>query len=110
MHWTPVVKGDGNIILTLYNTRCILLIMKRTQIQIPDPLYKEVRRVAVLQEWSVSEVFRRAAEHFLSYYPPIKKEGEWELPEPRNLGNPKIPPGSWRDRLTEDESRISGVG
>lgn len=87
----------------------MLLIMKRTQIQIPDPLYREVRRVAELQEWSVSEVFRRAAEHFLSHYPPIKKEGEWELPAPRNIGNPKIPPGSWRDRLTEDESRISGV-
>jgi len=75
MHWTRVVKGDEKII------------------------YREVRRVAELQERSVSEVFRRA----------IKQEGERELPEPRNLGNPKIPPGSWRDRLTEDESRISGV-
>jgi metal-responsive CopG/Arc/MetJ family transcriptional regulator len=66
--------------------------MKRTQIQIPDPLYREVKRLAALRDWSVSEVFRRAVEMLLARYPDIKQPGEWKLPEPRNLGQPRVPP------------------
>ncbi len=58
--------------------------MVRTQIQIPDGLYREVRRVARQQEWSVSEVMRRGAEAVARAYPAVKvsaKKG-WSLPPP----------------------------
>jgi len=77
--------------------------MKRTQVQIPDPLYQEVKRVAQLKDWSISEVFRRAAEQLVAQFPSIKKAGDWEPPKPRNLGKPAIPPDRWRELLAEDE-------
>lgn len=58
--------------------------MIRTQIQLPDPLYREVQRVAREQDWSIAEVMRRGAEAVARSYPPIKKQaGEaWHLPPP----------------------------
>jgi hypothetical protein len=81
--------------------------MKRTQVQIPDPLYKEVKRVATLQDWSVSEVFRRAAEQIVTQYPSNKHPGVWTLPEPRDMGIPKISPDGWRDLVAEDEAGMA---
>ena len=55
--------------------------MVRTQIQIPDPLYREVRRIAAQQEWSVTEVVRRGLETMTRLYPPAKGGGT-ALPPP----------------------------
>jgi hypothetical protein len=79
--------------------------MKRTQVQIPDPLYREVKRVARLRDWSVSEVFRRAAEQLVAQYPDDKHPGDWALPEPREMGVPLVPPEEWRDVIADDEAR-----
>jgi hypothetical protein len=78
--------------------------VKRTQIQIPDPLYREVKRVAKLRDWSVSEVIRRAVEQLVAQYPSIKRKGGWELPAPRNMGKPLVPTGRWRDLLVDEET------
>ena len=58
--------------------------MIRTQIQLPDPLYREVQRVAQEQDWSIAEVMRRGAEAVARAYPPIKgRAGSgWKLPPP----------------------------
>jgi hypothetical protein len=58
--------------------------MIRTQIQLPDPLYREVRRIAQAQDWSIAEVIRRGAEAVVRSYPPDKKQPRqtWQLPEP----------------------------
>ena len=80
--------------------------MKRAQIQIPDLLYREIRRVAELKEWSISEVFRRAAEQLVSEYPDNKVRGDWQVPGPRSLGAPLVPADRWRDLLEEDQSSI----
>ena len=90
--------------LTSIRWRCRIVGMKRTQVQIPDPLYIEVKRVANLQDWSVSEVFRRAAEQMVAQFPPNKRQGAWALPEPREMGAPLIPPDGWRELLAEDEA------
>ena len=82
--------------------------MKRTQVQIPEPLYREVKRVAELKDWSISEVFRRAAEDLVAQFPPAKKPGKWELPEPRNVGLPLAPADQWRDLLADDQARTDG--
>jgi Arc/MetJ-type ribon-helix-helix transcriptional regulator len=80
--------------------------MRRTQIQIPESLYKEVKRLANLREWSISEVFRRAVEHLIEQYPPLKQKQDWALPEPRDLGKPIVTPEEWRDLLEKDESGV----
>ena len=58
--------------------------MIRTQIQLPDQLYREVQRVAETQEWSIAEVIRRGAESITRAYPSIKEKGSqaWRLPPP----------------------------
>ena len=43
--------------------------MTRTQIQLPDPLYREIKRLAQEQDWSIAEVLRRGAEAILRAYP-----------------------------------------
>ncbi|MBL9184809.1 MAG: hypothetical protein JNN17_21870 [Verrucomicrobiaceae bacterium] len=43
--------------------------MTRTQIQFPDPLYQRLKGIAERQDWSLSEVMRKAAEHFISRFP-----------------------------------------
>jgi hypothetical protein len=78
--------------------------MKRTQVQIPEPLYQEVRRVALLRDWSISEVFRRAVEDLVAQYPAVKSADEWRLPEPRAMGLPLVAPEDWRDAVADDES------
>jgi len=58
--------------------------MIRTQIQLPDQLYREVQRVAETQEWSIAEVIRRGAEAITRAYPSIKEKSSqaWRLPPP----------------------------
>ena len=43
--------------------------MTRTQIQFPDPLYKRLKMIAEQQDWSLAEVMRKAAEHFVERFP-----------------------------------------
>lgn len=61
--------------------------MTKTQIQLPDDLYRRVKQFSAEREWSLAETFRRAVEMFCDRYPsePVKPEA-WELPAPRDLG------------------------
>ena len=70
--------------------------MIKTQVQIPDDLYREAKRVAAEYEMSFAEVVRRSLERTLPAYPP--KKSTWELPEPLNLG--------MRCRIDDDEWRL----
>ena len=78
--------------------------MKRTQVQIPEPLYAEVRRIAEAKEWSISEVFRRAAEQFVAESP--SGAVGWEFPEPRRMGKAKITSDRWRELVADDEGQM----
>ena len=68
----------------MYN-RCMI----RTQINLPDPLYYNAKRVAKQLDWSLAEVIRRGVEQFTAYYPE-QKDQTWTFPEPFNLGVPLI--------------------
>lgn len=46
--------------------------MIRTQVQLPEPLYRKVQRVAREKNWSIAEVVRRGAEAVARSYPPLK--------------------------------------
>ncbi len=55
--------------------------MIRTQIQFPDPLYKRLKEIAAQQDWSLSEVLRKAAEHFVDRFPShADGEDDWQFP------------------------------
>jgi hypothetical protein len=55
--------------------------MTRTQIQLPDPLYQRLKEIAEQQNWSLSEVMRKAAEHFITRFPEEpKSKAVWRFP------------------------------
>jgi hypothetical protein len=61
--------------------------MIRTQIQLPDELYREVKRVAAEREMSLAELVRRGLETILSHFPAHPEARDtWALPKPRPLG------------------------
>ncbi len=78
--------------------------MKRTQVQIPEPLYEDIKRIAERRDWSVSEVFRRAVEEYVAEVPDVADGSGWTLPKPREMGEPKVDPDKWRDLLADDEA------
>jgi len=59
--------------------------MVKTQIQIPDRLFREAKRVAADYEMSFAEVVRRSLERSLPAYPP-KSAATWQPPQPVDLG------------------------
>ena len=60
--------------------------MVRTQIQLPDEVYKRARKLSKSREISMAELARRGIEYMLSVYAPEQKpETEWKLPT-KNLG------------------------
>jgi hypothetical protein len=71
--------------------------MIRTQIQLPDELYREAKRIAAEQEISLAEVLRRGLEHMQRIYPPRSAGRPWEPPAPAPLGRFKATEEQWRD-------------
>ncbi|MGH9339688.1 MAG: antitoxin [Acidobacteriota bacterium] len=59
--------------------------MVKTQIQIPDQLYREAKRIAREREISFAEVVRRGLEAIVRTYPSLPEES-WRPPAPRDLG------------------------
>ena len=62
--------------------------MIRTQIQLPDRLYAQAKRIAREREFSLAEVLRRGVEYMVLAYPPLDQEAgqEWKLPPVLHLG------------------------
>ena len=82
--------------------------MIRTQIQLPDPLYRDVQRVARQQDWSMAEVIRRGAESVVLAYPPCKQTS-YSVGLPPALKNRLLvsDPGALRDAMLADaEARL----
>jgi hypothetical protein len=72
--------------------------MTRTQIQLPDALYAQAKRVAERQEMSLAELTRRGLEHMISMYRADEAPGAaWRLPEPIELGEFLAPVEDWRE-------------
>jgi len=61
--------------------------MVKTQIQLPDALYHDLKRVAAAKEWSLAETLRRGAEWVVATHPgaALSPSTPWQLPEPVNL-------------------------
>ncbi len=57
--------------------------MVKTQVQLPDELYKEAKRIAREREMSLAEVMRRGIEYMARVYPPqysLLKPGPHQIP------------------------------
>ena len=72
--------------------------MVKTQIQIPDHLFREAKRVANEYEMSFAEVVRRSLERTLPNYPRRDAGEPWSAPKAMNL--------TLRCRIDDDEWRL----
>jgi hypothetical protein len=71
--------------------------MVKTQIQLPDTLYREAKRIAREREISFAEVVRRGVEYVTRIYPPLDADATaWRPPKPHRLGAFHAPPEDWR--------------
>jgi len=78
--------------------------MVKTQIQFPDRLYREAKRIAAEYEMSFAEVVRRGLEEAIKAYPPDRTpSNQWQLPNAHPLGAPLLPESEW-DMATRDEA------
>ena len=71
--------------------------MVKTQIQLPEHLFREAKRVAADYEMSFAEVVRRSLERSMPAYPP-KASAPWQAPTPMDLG--------LRCKIDDDERRL----
>lgn len=61
--------------------------MIKTQIQLPDDLYRRVKAFAEQREWSLAETFRRAVEQMFERYPSTPERADaWKVPKIRRAG------------------------
>lgn len=78
--------------------------MVKTQVQFPDHLYDEAKRIATENEMSFAEVVRRGLEGMVRDYPAGRATAKrWKLPTARRMGEPLIPEGDW-DLAARDEA------
>lgn len=69
--------------------------MIKTQVMLPDAVYRNVRRIAAEREIPVAELIRRGLDYMMRIYPPGKTDG-WSFPGPVKLGAAKVPVTEWR--------------
>jgi len=64
--------------------------MTKTQIQVPEELFREIRAFSKKREWSLAETFRRGAELLLQVYPDADGKGAphatWTPPTSSRVG------------------------
>ena len=70
--------------------------MVKTQVQIPDVLFREAKRLAAENEMSFAEVVRRGLEEIIRHHPPGHSKAEtWTVPGPFDMGTPLAPEDEW---------------
>ncbi len=61
--------------------------MTRTQVQLPDELYRRAKRLAAAREVSLAELIRKGLEYILATHaPPEQSQTHWEPPKPGRMG------------------------
>lgn len=100
-------QKNGQTVLTSKSLRLNIGCMIRTQIQLPDPLYRDVQRIAREQDWSIAEVMRRGAEAVTRAYPATKSSTQhWRLPPPIQAVLLVSEPAALRDLAQADAERL----
>ena len=61
--------------------------MTRTQIQLPDPLFKRLRSIAKAKDLSLAEIIRREMEKYVETYPEdLEPKTPWKFPVLKRSG------------------------
>lgn len=79
--------------------------MIKTQVQIPDDLYRAAKRVARERELSLAEVMRRGLEYIVTVYPTLDEE-PWELPQVNEGAGPTISLADIQQAREEDQDKL----
>lgn len=70
--------------------------MVKTQVQIPDALFREAKRLAAENEMSFAEVVRRGLEEIIRHRPPGRSRADqWSPPKAYDMGQPLVPEHAW---------------
>lgn len=78
-------------------------IMVKTQVQIPDLLYQEAKRIAEENEMSFAEVVRRGLEEIVKHHPPQRcRRDEWKVPASFDLGETLADESRWTELCHDD--------
>lgn len=82
--------------------------MTKTQIQVPEELYREIKSFAKAREWSLAETFRRGAELLLEVYDgvPLSPATPWTPPVSAAVGWRDLSPDQLRDAAFQDAEPI----
>ena len=80
--------------------------MTKTQIQVPNELFAEIRAFAERREWSLAETFRRGAELLLETYAAdaLPAPTPWRPPSSRRVGWKGLTAEQLRDLAFDDQS------
>ena len=77
--------------------------MNKTQIQVPEALFAELKAFAKAREWSLAETFRRGAELLLEVYPDHNATlRTWTPPVSGELGWKGLSPDELRELALRD--------
>ena len=68
--------------------------MLRTQIQLPEPLFNQLKRIAEQRDWSVAELVRRGMEVYVQTCPDLLAKTGWKMPVLRGSGGHLVDPAS----------------
>ena len=78
--------------------------MIKTQIQLPETIYRDLKRLASARDWSLAETLRRAAEQFLTTHPAGAEACDtWQLPAAKHCGAFLAPCEKWTELSHEDQ-------
>ena len=78
--------------------------MIKTQIQVPEELFRDVKSFAKAREWSLAETFRRGAELLLEVYDgkPLLPAAPWIPPVSAKVGWTGLSAEQLRDLAVQD--------
>ncbi len=77
--------------------------MVKTQVQIPDHLFKEAKRIAAESEISFAHVVRMGLEMVLTARPAGRQPAsQWRVPKGKNMGLPLVAEQHWTELAHED--------
>ncbi len=68
--------------------------MTRTQIQLPEPLFYQIKRIASARDWSVAELIRRGMEAYVKTISESELQNAWSMPVLRGSGGYLVDPAT----------------
>jgi len=82
-------------------------VMTRTQIQLPEPLFQRLKKIASARDLSVAELIRRGMEVYVQTCPEVSEaRTRWMMPVLRGSGGHLVDPASMRAEADAIEQRF----